>query len=109
MSTNSFDYEHLVQPGRTNRLIYVEPRIFEQELTRVFGSTWVYLAHESQISAPSSFTTVSVGRRPLIITRDAEGCLHALFNRCAHRASTVCQAVHGSATRFQCDYHGWTY
>ena len=107
MSTTHYD--ELVQERRVHRTIYVEPAIFAEEMTKIFGGTWVYLAHESQIPNPNDFVTTRLGLRPLIITRDANGELHALINRCAHRASTVCEQEFGNAKRFMCSYHGWTY
>lgn len=101
--------DELVQPGRVHRLAYVDPEIFAEEMVRVFGGSWVYLAHESQVPQPNDFVAARMGLRPVIVTRDADGGLHALFNRCSHRASTVCQQERGSARRFQCSYHGWTY
>ena len=103
------DLAELVQPHRVHRSIYVDAAIFAREMETVFGSSWVYLAHESQVREPHDFMTTTLGRRPLIVTRDRDGRLHALFNRCAHRASTVCQIEAGSARHFQCSYHGWTY
>ena len=100
---------HLVQAHRVHRSIYTEPEIFDQEMAKIFGGTWVYVAHESQIPEPNDFITTHLGRRELIVTRDRDGQLRALFNRCSHRASTVCQQDQGSAEHFQCSYHGWTY
>ena len=102
-------FDTLVQPHRVHRSVYTDTDIFEAEMSKVFGGTWVYLAHESQVPEPNDFLASRLGLRPLIITRDSDGALHALFNRCAHRASTVCQDECGSARRFQCTYHGWTY
>ena len=107
--TAALDFDALIQPGRVHRSLYVDPDIFAAEMTKIFAGTWVFLAHESEIPEPNNFKSVRVGLRPLIVTRDADGRLHALFNRCSHRASTVCQAASGSAERFQCSYHGWTY
>jgi hypothetical protein len=50
-----------------------------------------------------------MGLRPLIITRDAEGTVRALYNRCSHRGATICQEAQGTARRFTCNYHGWTF
>ncbi len=51
-----------------------------------------------------------MGLRPVIVTRDRDGgALHALFNRCTHRAATVCREESGIAKSFQCHYHGWTF
>ena len=53
------DWDELVQEDRVHRLIYTDPAIFDAEMTHIFGGTWVYLAHESQIpkrtiSSPAS-------------------------------------------------------
>ena len=101
--------DELVQPRRVHRSVYVDPDIFAVEMERVFGGAWVFLAHESQVPNPDHFITARLGLRPVIVARDSDGGLHALFNRCSHRASTVCQQESGTAKRFQCSYHGWTY
>ncbi|TFB75419.1 aromatic ring-hydroxylating dioxygenase subunit alpha [Cryobacterium glaciale] len=99
----------LVQEDRVHRSLYTEDRVFAEEMVKVFGQTWVYLAHESQLPEPNSFVTGKLGLRPIIITRDRKGTLHAVFNRCAHRAATVCREETGVAKSFQCPYHGWTF
>ena len=45
---------------------------------------------------------------PLVISRDLDGELHALSRVCAHRSMPVVDGS-GSATRFVCPYHKWTY
>ncbi|MCY4664959.1 MAG: Rieske 2Fe-2S domain-containing protein, partial [Acidimicrobiaceae bacterium] len=86
----------LIQPHRVHRSLYTDPDIFVSEMERIFGGAWVYLAHESRLPDPNDFITTRMGLRPLILTRDGDGNLNALFNRCAHRASTVCQSECGS-------------
>ena len=44
-----------------------------------------------------------------MVTRDAEGKLNAWENRCAHRGALVCMQARGTAERFSCIYHNWTY
>ena len=46
---------------------------------------------------------------PVVVTRDAEGKLNAWENRCAHRGALVCMQSRGTAERFSCIYHNWTY
>ncbi len=103
------DWQALVQEDRVHRSIYTDPRIFELEMTRIFGAVWVYLAHESQVPRNDDFVTARLGPRPIIVVRDSRGELRALFNRCTHRGARVCRAGRGSARTFQCPYHGWTY
>ena len=99
----------LVREDRVHRAVYTDPEIFEQEMDRVFESTWVYVGHESEIPQPGDFKATRLGRNPVILTRDDQGHLHLLFNRCSHRATTVCQEECGSAKYFRCAYHGWTF
>ncbi|WP_340538836.1 aromatic ring-hydroxylating oxygenase subunit alpha [Nocardioides sp. GXZ039] len=100
----------LVEADRVHRTLYTEPDIFAEEMVKVFGGeSWVYLAHESQVPEPNTFRSVRMGLRPVLVTRDRKGALHAIFNRCAHRAATVCREESGTAKSFQCPYHGWTF
>lgn len=103
------DWDHLIQHDRVHRSIYTDPAYFGEEMTKVFGGLWTYLCHDSELPEANSFKRVRMGLRPLIVTRDRAGQFHALFNRCAHRAATVCQEAAGTASRFTCAYHGWTY
>ncbi len=104
-----YDYNELVQDDRVHRLLYTDPAIFQEEMTKIFGGVWVYLAHESQIPDNNDYVTTRLGLRPIIVTRDSNGKFRALFNRCTHRGTTVCRLGKGSAKIFRCPYHGWTF
>lgn len=108
MNTSTF-FEGLVHEDRVHRTIYTDAAIFEREMTHVFGAVWVYLAHESQVPNNDDYVTARLGLRPLIVTRDMQGKLRALYNRCTHRGARVCRQERGNARTFQCAYHGWTY
>ena len=104
------DYGGLVTDDfRVHRSVFVDPAIFEEEMVRIFGGTWVYLLHESQVPRVNDFRTVNVGRRPVIVARTADGTIAGLVNRCSHRGTLLCPLEGGSAARFQCAYHGWTF
>ena len=108
--TNVSRWSDRVLEDRVHRTLYTDPAIFEEEMVRVFGGqSWVYLAHESQLPQPHSYLSVRMGQRPLILTRDRDGALHGIFNRCAHRGATICRDESGVAKSFQCPYHGWTF
>lgn len=104
-----YNLDDLVREDRLHRLLYTDPAIFDVEMRYVFGGTWVYLAHESQIPNNNDFITASMGLRPLIVVRDANNVIRALFNRCAHRGTTLCRVSKGSSRSFQCPYHGWNF
>jgi phenylpropionate dioxygenase-like ring-hydroxylating dioxygenase large terminal subunit len=101
--------DDLIQPDRVHRRLYTDPEIFELEMRHLFGGTWVYLGHESQLPAAGDFVQVRVGRRPVLVTRGDDGSVHALLNRCTHRGTTLEVAERGCAKRFMCPYHGWTF
>lgn len=102
-------WRQLVREDRVHRSLYTTPAVFDEEMRRIFGQTWVYLAHTSQLPETDSFVTARLGQRPIIVTRDRKNVIHALFNRCAHRGATVCREDSGVAKSFQCPYHGWTF
>lgn len=105
----AYDWGALVQEDRVHRLIYTDPAVFDREMTNIFGGTWVYLAHESQIPNPNDFVTTRLGLRPLIVTRDEKHVIRALYNRCTHRGTTICRLEKGNSRAFQCPYHGWNF
>ncbi|MPY92705.1 MAG: Rieske 2Fe-2S domain-containing protein [Acidimicrobiia bacterium] len=103
----SFDY--LVTDRAVHRRIYTDAAVFEAEMAQIFGRVWVYVGHESEVRQPGDYKTSWVGRQPVIVSRDEDHRLHVLFNRCTHRAATICQERAGTANYFRCGYHGWTF
>jgi benzoate/toluate 1,2-dioxygenase alpha subunit len=45
------------------RRIFADPAIFELEMRNIFESTWVYLAHESQIPNANDFVAARTAAR----------------------------------------------
>lgn len=101
--------DDLFRPGQVHRRVYTDPAIHELEMERVFGGTWIYLCHDSQIPGRGDFVNVRVGRRPVIVSRLADGSVSAVLNRCTHRGTTLTAESSGCAKRFMCPYHGWTF
>jgi fatty-acyl-CoA synthase len=110
MSTlEATSYAHLVQPDRVHGSLYTDPQIFQAELERIWYRTWVYVGHVSEIPEPNDYVVKSIGPQPVIMSRDKEGGIHLLLNRCTHRANLVCDAERGNSSAFRCPYHGWTF
>lgn len=102
-------YADLVQDDRVHTSLYRDRAIFADEMERIFKSTWVWVAHASELPGPNTFKTTYVGLEPVIVTRDKAGVVHVLLNRCRHRASSICEKKKGKASVFVCPYHGWSY
>ncbi|WP_241623885.1 Rieske 2Fe-2S domain-containing protein [Rosenbergiella epipactidis] len=92
-----------------HRGIFTDPELFELEMTYIFEGNWVYLAHESQVADPGDFYTLTIGRQPVMITRDKEGQLHGLINSCSHRGAMLATRKKGNKSSFTCPFHGWTF
>jgi len=103
------NWEYLIQEDRVHRSVYTDPEIYGMEMTKIFGDTWVYLAHESEIPKINDFKTTYLGQRPIIVTRDNKGVIRALLNRCTHRGATICRLEKGNVRNFVCPYHGWNF
>jgi phenylpropionate dioxygenase-like ring-hydroxylating dioxygenase large terminal subunit len=99
----------LVEEGRVHRRCYVDADVFAQEQHQVFGRTWCYLGHESEVPAPGDWKAASIGTRRVLLTRAGDGALHAVLDRCAHRGARLTDGDHGHDARFTCPYHGWCF
>ena len=95
------------QAGRQSRQIYVEPSIYEEEMARIFGRCWLFLAHESQIPSAGDFLRTFMGEDEVIVVRQRDATIKAFLNTCTHRGNRLCKADQGRARNFTCNYHGW--
>ena len=105
----SCNYQELVKHDRVHTSLYTDPAIFDDEMDKVFYSTWVWVGHASEIPEAGSFKTTYVGKQPVIVARDRKMKVHVLLNRCRHRGATVCEHKKGKTASFVCPYHGWSY
>ena len=103
------DLDHLVQERRVHRSVYTDPKIFELELERIWGRAWIYVGHESQVRDPGQYYATTIARQPVLMTRDSDGNIHVLFNRCAHKGTQLVGDSCGKVAEFRCAYHGWRF
>jgi fatty-acyl-CoA synthase len=99
----------LIQPDRVHGSLYTDPGLFELELERIWYRTWIYIGHVSEVPQPNDYVVKSIGPQSVVMSRDKQGQIHLLLNRCAHRANIVCDAPKGNSSAFRCPYHGWTF
>jgi fatty-acyl-CoA synthase len=103
------NWDELIEHDRVHGSLYTDPAIYEAELERIWYRTWVYVGHVSEVPEPNDYVLKSIGPQPVIMSRDRQGQVHLLLNRCAHRANLVCDAPRGNSSAFRCPYHGWTF
>jgi phenylpropionate dioxygenase-like ring-hydroxylating dioxygenase large terminal subunit len=73
-----------------------------------FQRGWLLLCPSTVVAEPGSWQAVDSIGVPVLVVRDAAGCLRVLRNVCRHRGMAVARG-HGCSKALVCDYHGWTY
>lgn len=90
--------------------VFSDPEVYKLEQQRIFrGPVWNYLCLEVEVSKPGDVKTTWIGDTPMIVTRDENGELHAMVNRCAHKGALVCLKDQDNVKSLTCVYHSWNY
>ncbi|MDE2885677.1 MAG: Rieske 2Fe-2S domain-containing protein, partial [Chloroflexota bacterium] len=89
--------------------VLFDEELYREEQSKVFEKAWLVVGHEDMLRKPGDYVTNYMGEVPVVVSRDMEGELHVLVNRCVHRGNEVCLFDRGNARAFTCSYHGWTY
>ena len=97
------------ETGRLDRHIFVDQQVYDDEMEKIFGRSWVMVAHTSLIPKPNDFFLSYIGQDPVIVTRDASNDIHVMLNMCRHRGNRLTRADDGNAKSFMCTYHGWNF
>ena len=92
-----------------SRKAWSDPHVYELEKRGIFGKSWLFLAHESQIPNPGDFVQAYMCETPILVARGNDGAVHANINSCTHRGLPVCRADRGNTKSFVCPYHSWNY
>ena len=94
---------------RVGRSLFNDPEIFALEMEHIFEGGWVFLGMASQVEKPHDFFTTTVGRVPVLVTRDKEGEVRAFVNSCPHKGARIASQPSGNARLFVCPYHSWSF
>jgi phenylpropionate dioxygenase-like ring-hydroxylating dioxygenase large terminal subunit len=100
----------LVREAEVHRDVYTDPEVFDLEMEHLFGNTWVYVGHASQVPNTADFFTTTIGVKPVVMVRHSDGSIRVLHNRCPHKGTRVANEMCGNAGRFfRCPYHAWSF
>jgi Rieske 2Fe-2S family protein len=98
------------QPGYgLPRDFYASELVYRVELDRIWRRGWLFAGHTCELPNPGDYFTLAVDADSLIVIRDDDGQIHALWNVCRHRGTQICTESQGRAGRLVCPYHQWTY
>ena len=87
---------------------YISGEQTAQEMQTLIHGRPLVLAASVQLPGPNTFLAHDLSGRPIVLTRDGEGKVRAFLNVCRHRGARVAEG-YGTAKRFVCPYHAWTY
>ncbi len=102
-------YDRLIRHDKVHGSMYTDPTIFADELNKIWYRSWVFVGHESEVARPGDYVRKKLGLQDVIMTRDRDGQVHLLLNRCSHRGNQVCDDAKGNSSTFRCPFHGWTF
>ncbi|MEU4532818.1 aromatic ring-hydroxylating dioxygenase subunit alpha [Micromonospora ureilytica] len=88
---------------------FAMPEIYELERERVFGRSWVLVAHADQLAQPGDYVSLTVAGELVLVARHTDGSLYGMSPICQHRMMPVVEAGAGNTTSFTCPYHLWRY
>ena len=84
--------------------------LFDTEMLRVFGRSWVWLGDTEDLRSPGDYITARIGYQPVLVIRQADGTVAGFLNNCRHRASGLLSEPAGNCgSTLTCPYHNWSY
>jgi phenylpropionate dioxygenase-like ring-hydroxylating dioxygenase large terminal subunit len=87
---------------------YTNPAFFDDEQQAVFERAWVCVGLAAD-AAPGQLLVRSLGRRSILITRNADGELNGFLNSCRHRGTELYEDDCEVGSTLRCPYHKWGY
>jgi len=107
-----FDTKGTDQAASTLELpvtLYSDVERFQREKQAIFMELPLALAMSIELPESGSYKAMNVMDKPVLLSRDENGQVHAFINACRHRGAPVCQEGKGQGKRFVCPYHAWQY
>lgn len=88
---------------------YYDHDRWQLEMDRVFKRVPLTLAFSCELSEPGSYRALEVAGVPVLLTRGQDGVVRSFVNMCSHRGAMIMEDGTGTARRFTCPYHAWSY
>lgn len=103
--TNADAGGHLHNPTS----VYVDPALAAREWDVFFRNHPQVIGLSGDLVEPGQYMTINDFGVPIIASRDADGTFVAMVNACRHRGALVVEDERGTARRFTCRFHNWSY
>jgi glycine betaine catabolism A len=92
------------------KLVFSDPGVFALD-DIIFRSSWLPVAHTSELTAPGAFVVSEISRERVVVTRGADLELAAFLDGCLHRGLPLFDTAAGRLPDLEivCPYHGLRY
>jgi phenylpropionate dioxygenase-like ring-hydroxylating dioxygenase large terminal subunit len=97
------------QPMKVPAASYSDPEQYRREIDHIFLACPILVALSCEVREPGDYVAFDLVGRPLLIVRGDDGVIRTFLNVCRHRGPKVTDDVCGTARRFTCPYHSWSY
>lgn len=88
---------------------YYDQARWEAEVQKVFRRIPLVLAASAELPNPGDYKAMVAVGVQVLITRNRQGTVKAFVNMCSHRGARLVEEGKGTAHKFSCPYHAWTY
>ena len=104
ISSEPFETAHPIPPA-----VHHSQAFLEHELREVFSKDWICIGREDELPNHGDYLTHEIAGVPVMAVRQENGKISGFINACAHRFACLLHEKKGTAKRFTCRYHAWTY
>jgi nitrite reductase/ring-hydroxylating ferredoxin subunit len=88
---------------------YLDRNLWQREVAEIFHKVPIPVGVSVELPRPGDYKALHVAGRSILLTRGRDGGLNAMMNVCRHRGMQLVPEGCGSARRFTCLYHAWSY
>jgi phenylpropionate dioxygenase-like ring-hydroxylating dioxygenase large terminal subunit len=88
---------------------YFDADRWQAELNLVFKRLPLVLGTTAELPEPGAYKAMEAAGVQVLLTRTKSREVKAFVNMCSHRGARLVENGTGSAHRFTCPYHAWTY
>lgn len=88
---------------------YLDPDVAAWEAEHVWAAGWVCVTSTAHLARRGDHLARLVGADAIIVSRDADGRIHAFHNVCQHRGCRLVGDGSHHRPRMVCPYHAWIF
>ena len=87
---------------------FTDDSLYHKIRDEVYFKNWLLACHSSEVSNSGDYLTLTLYDQDIVILRDKEQKINALYNVCQHRGHRLVEG-RGNKKMLVCPYHRWSY